>query len=134
MKRSIRVDINLSDKVIYGLGLIVIFILAGVGVYALSPGVSPSPGHIISDIAPPVSCADGQVLQFVNESTGWGCVDLSSSTGSLDNCQVCIQCKWEGLLKTEQCATLNAGWSDFVGPWNGDDNDPAYCRLSFSCP
>ncbi len=44
-------------------------------VNALTPGVAPNPGHLITELAPPTGCADGQVLQFIDEINGWGCVD-----------------------------------------------------------
>ena len=45
--------------------------------YALTPGVAPNPGHLISEVAPPADCEVGQVLQW--DGSNWDCVDLPSS-------------------------------------------------------
>lgn len=44
-----------------------------VGVYSLTPGTAPNPGHLITDVAPPAGCADGQFLQFSGGT--WVCAN-----------------------------------------------------------
>lgn len=41
------------------------------GVIALTPGVAPNPGHVITSVAPPAPCEAGQFLQF--DGTNWVC-------------------------------------------------------------
>lgn len=70
-----KIQINLSNKWLYTFIAVGVIVLLGVGVYSLTPGTAPNPGHLINDVAPPIGCADGQVLQFVDEANGWGCVN-----------------------------------------------------------
>lgn len=42
-----------------------------VGVYALTPGVAPNPGHTIGEVAPPASCTAGQALKW--DGAAWIC-------------------------------------------------------------
>ncbi len=48
--------------------------LFGLGVYALTPGTAPNPGHTINEIAPPNSCSAGQFLKF--DGTNWVCASV----------------------------------------------------------
>ena len=70
-----KVTINLKKR--YAYIIIGLFVLA-TGIFvvnALTPGVAPNPGHVINEIAPPVGCADGQILQFIDGD--WSCIDMS---------------------------------------------------------
>ena len=71
----------------YAYTIIGLLVLA-VGVFivnALTPGVAPNPGHLISQVAPPAGCGSGQVLGWSGSS--WGCVDMSS--GEVSTCSDC---------------------------------------------
>ena len=57
-----------------------ILVLAGVVVFALTPGVAEDPGHVITSVAPPTGCSTDQVLQWTG--TAWSCVTLPSGGGS----------------------------------------------------
>jgi len=42
-----------------------------VGVYALTPGVAPNPGHTLDSVAPPASCLAGQIIKW--NGIDWTC-------------------------------------------------------------
>ena len=77
-KRGLSIKINLTNRWLYTLIAIGILAIIGVGVYALTPGVAPNPGHLASDMAPPTPCAANQFLKF--DGTNWVC----SSSGSIE--------------------------------------------------
>jgi hypothetical protein len=70
-KEGITIKINLSNRWIYFLITLGILSIIGVGVYSLTPGTAPNPGHLISEMAPPSPCTTGQVLYF--DGTNWKC-------------------------------------------------------------
>ncbi len=75
-----KIEINISNKIFYSIVLVLAIILLGVGVYAITPGVAPNPGHLISEVAPPSGCASG-ILYFTGSS--WYCTtNLPSCTGT----------------------------------------------------
>ena len=83
-----KIIIKMSNRNFYSLILLGVLILLGGGfliVNALTPGVAPNPGHLISEVAPPAGCGSGQVLQFIDETNGWGCVDMASGGTNTDN-------------------------------------------------
>jgi len=43
-----------------------------VGVYALTAGVAPNPGHTLDSVAPPASCLAGQIIKW--NGVDWTCV------------------------------------------------------------
>jgi hypothetical protein len=75
-----KVMINIKKRYAYAIiGLLVLS--AGVFIVnALTPGVAPNPGHLIDNVAPPSGCGDGQVLQFIDSTNGWSCVDMPSGS------------------------------------------------------
>ncbi len=67
--------INLEKRHAY---FIIGLLVLAVGIFvvnALTPGIAPNPGNTIETISPPTGCGEGQVLQFIDEVSGWGCVD-----------------------------------------------------------
>ncbi len=78
-KRGKTIQINLSNRLLYTIIAIGVLLIAGVGVYALTPGTAPNPGHLISELAPPTSCGNGEYLQFVDSTTGWACAAASAT-------------------------------------------------------
>ena len=69
----------MSNKSFYSFiafGVIGLFVAGFFIVNALTPGIAPNPGHLISQVAPPAGCGSGQVLGWSGSS--WGCVDMSS--------------------------------------------------------
>ncbi len=76
----VGLKIELGKKNITWVVLLFAVLVVGV-VYALTPGVAPNPGHLITEVAPPAGCEDGQILQFIDEDNGWGCVVLPSGGG-----------------------------------------------------
>ena len=70
--------VNIKKR--YAYAIIGLLVLA-VGVFvinALTPGVAPNPGHLITQVAPPAGCGEGQVLKW--DGTNWGCVVLPVDT------------------------------------------------------
>jgi len=77
-KRGIQIKINFTNRWLYTLIAIGILAIIGVGVYALTPGVAPNPGHLISEMAPPSPCPANQFLQF--DGTNWKCAGETDPT------------------------------------------------------
>ena len=69
-----------SNRVLYTFITVAVIAIVAFGVYALTPGVAPNPGHLITQIAPPSPCNGGQFLQF-NGNT-WVCNTTGSGSGS----------------------------------------------------
>jgi hypothetical protein len=69
--RKVSIKINLTNRWLYTLIAIFVFLIAGIMVYALTPGVAPNPGHLASEMAPPTPCSSGQFLKF--DGTNWIC-------------------------------------------------------------
>ncbi len=69
----VKININMSNRAIYTVLALVIVVLAGVSVYALSLGGEGDPGHNIQDVGPPTTCPDGSYLKFISVASGWGC-------------------------------------------------------------
>ena len=85
MKKRISFNINFTNRAIYTLITFSIFLLIGISVFALTPGVAPNPGHLIEEMAPPLNCETNQVLQW--DGSTWICdiIDLGDSipTGAI---------------------------------------------------
>ncbi len=73
--------IELGKKNITLIVLLVAVLVVGV-VYALTPGVAPNPGHLITQVAPPAGCGSGQVLEWSGSS--WRCNDFQRELGVYD--------------------------------------------------
>lgn len=71
-KRGLNIHVHFTNRWLYTLIAIGILAVIGIGVYALTPGVAPNPGHLISELAPPSPCTANQSLQF--DGTNWKCV------------------------------------------------------------
>jgi len=79
MKGFLNIHITFTNRVLYTF-ISVIFLLAiGIGVYALTPGVAPNPGHLIDSIAPPANCQTNQVLQW--SGINWTCANNTGLKG-----------------------------------------------------
>ena len=68
---------KISNRVLYTLITVGIFIILAVGAYALTGGIAPNPGHLITDIAPPSGCTSGQFLEFSGGT--WICATPAST-------------------------------------------------------
>jgi len=66
MKKGLgkRLQINISNRGIYFLITLGIIIALSVGVYALTAGTKPNPGHSISEMGVPTGCTAGQVVSW----------------------------------------------------------------------
>ena len=69
---------NFSNRGIYTLFLIILIGALGF-VIALTPGVAPNPGHLISEVAPPSPCQSNFFLQF--NGNNWVCSNVSAWAG-----------------------------------------------------
>ncbi len=86
MKKRISFNINFTNRAIYTLITFSIFLLIGISVFALTPGVAPNPGHLIEEMAPPLNCETNQVLQW--DGSIWTCSNSSSGGGGLQSIQI----------------------------------------------
>jgi hypothetical protein len=75
-RKGLSININLTNRWLYTLIAIGILSAIGFGVYALTPGVAPNPGHLASRMAPPTPCNASQFLQF--DGTNWVCSSLGN--------------------------------------------------------
>jgi len=83
MKRGLNIQINFTNRFLYTFVALIFILIIGIGVFALTPGVAPNPGHLFDEFAPPVGCGTNQVLQW--DGINWACADGSSlwtSSGS----------------------------------------------------
>jgi len=72
---------NISNKLAYTLIALSCIILLGMGVYAITPGVAPDPGHLLSSIAPPENCGPNEILTWTG--TAWDCVTPVTPSNNL---------------------------------------------------
>ena len=82
-KYNFSINFSFSDRVFYSLIAILILVIIGVGVYALTPGTAPNPGHLISETSPPSNCGINQLLQWTGSD--WICV---TGFSGLSSCRV----------------------------------------------
>ena len=148
----------LNIKKRYAYAIIGLLVLA-VGVFvvnALTPGVAPNPGHLITEVAPPSGCGSGQVLEWSGSS--WGCVNLPVDTDTDDqtlsvsgqtlsinsgnsvtipsgkSCRMCIQCYGEGYTTGWACTGYDGGTSPWTNsPFNGWGHNCDSIRLKMEC-
>jgi len=109
--REINIKINLTNRWLYTLIAIGILAIIGVGVYALTPGVAPNPGHSANDMAPPSPCAANQFLKF--DGTNWVCSKITSSSMDEDTIS------WNILNKSLYSPTgmWNFAYIRIANPW-----------------
>jgi hypothetical protein len=134
-----KVIINLSNRTFYTLVVIGLVVLFGVGVYAtLSPGSTPNPGHNIQDIGPPTGCANGQVLQFVNETIGWACTSAGGVDTRCDeegNCQqVCIGNDCQSSWPSGGTGEVVGGWYGYCIEYSGYAGWTTACLTNYLAP
>jgi len=83
MKKGINfnINVNFTNRFLYTFVTLIFILIIGIGVFAITPGIAPNPGHLIGEFAPPVSCNINSVLQW--DGTNWVCTNLSSEGSSL---------------------------------------------------
>ncbi len=74
MKKRKSIQINFSNRWLYTFILLGILVIISIGVYALTPGVKPNPGHDLSELGVPAGCTSGQVLSWNGTSLVCGYV------------------------------------------------------------
>jgi hypothetical protein len=62
---------KVSNRLSYTIIAVVVLMLVSAGVYALTAGTAPNPGHTLDNVAPPSSCYDNAFLKWTG--TGFGC-------------------------------------------------------------
>lgn len=67
---------NLSQNNLYLILIGIFIIFATLGVYALTPGVEPNPGHVFSEVSPN-TCSAGQIVYW-SLVNGFYCSDISN--------------------------------------------------------
>lgn len=72
-----------SNKLAYTFIVFGIIAFLVTGVNALTPGVKPNPGHLISEVAPTSPCASNYFLKF--DGSNWVC---SAETGDIESVTV----------------------------------------------
>lgn len=95
---------RVSNRLHYTLITIIAVLFVAVAVYALTPGVAPNPGHVISNVAPPSACSSGQFLKW--DGTAWVCGVASATTATgweditenINKFDLKCEYKWVGLL------------------------------------
>lgn len=73
---------KVSNRLSYTILSVIILVLAAAVVYAanIAPGTVPNPGHSISQLGSPSSCAEGQFLKWtgVTPDGGWACATVTA--------------------------------------------------------
>ncbi len=72
-----KIVINFN-KYSYFLAGLIIFLAGMFIVNALTPGIAPNQGHLISEIAPPTGCIAGQFLEW--DGASWKCANAGTTT------------------------------------------------------
>ena len=71
-KKRLAKNFNISNRLSYPLIAFVALVLMAAGVYSLTAGVAPNPGHTLNEVAPPSPCLVGQTLNWTGSA--WTCV------------------------------------------------------------
>ena len=122
MKRRLK-RFNISNKLAYTLIIVALIVGLGIGVYALSPGVAPNPGHTIDVVAPPSGCSAGQVLTWSGNS--WSC---TTTSGGVTKSVALYKCPVDPIA-TNYCANillLRNGISPCVGQLTTNSGSGCY--------
>ena len=69
-EKQINIKTKLTNKWFYSFIVLISLILIGIGVYALNPGVIPTPGHNYTELA---TCKANEVLKMNSVGTAWEC-------------------------------------------------------------
>lgn len=72
-----EIKIDISYGFAYFLMFLLVLTIFSLGVYALTPGTAPNPGHLISEVSPISSCSANQFLKF--DGTNWVCSAITES-------------------------------------------------------
>ena len=94
-KRGLNIQINFTNRFLYTFIAFILILIIGIGVFALTPGVAPNPGHLIDNVAPPANCQTNQVLQW--DGIDWKCMDFNLSVDTSN-----LQERVTGLCPTGQ--------------------------------
>lgn len=100
MKRGLTIKINLSNRWIYFLITLGILAIIAFGVYAITPGSKPDPGHSLSEIGVPADCLKNDSLKWNGTNlicshttalytTPDGNLTLSPTYYKTQNCRTC---------------------------------------------
>jgi hypothetical protein len=141
------IHLHLSNRLSYTLIAIFILAVVGIGVYALTPGIVPNPGHDISTVSPPSPCAASQYLQFNGDK--WKCATPSQvplTGGMYGYCQdsfsgTCISkgAAYGGPIFPAVCGGCSRGpdncccASGYSLRWTGNDGSGPNGGQFFSC-
>ncbi len=77
MKKGKSIQINFSNRWLYTFILLGILVIISIGVYALTPGVKPNPGHDLSEVGVPSGCTSGQFIYW--NGSNLACMSQSQS-------------------------------------------------------
>jgi hypothetical protein len=117
-KRGKTIKINLSNRLLYTILAIGILLIVGVGIYAISPGETPDPGHNIQTIGPPEGCEGGQFLMW--QGSEWICANAAG-----------LDYNWEYTswgTCSEACATGTQTRNVWCETNDGQTVDDSYCE------
>jgi hypothetical protein len=127
-KRGLKAKAKFSNRFIYSLIAFAVLISVSIGVYALTPGTAPNPGHDISSISPPAGCTANQYLQF--DGTNWKCSTVtipSAGTSSQWTGTTSIYFNGNvGIGTASPVSTLSVGGKGFTntGIWGNSYGNP----------
>jgi hypothetical protein len=101
-------EVNLSNGISY-LILISIFVVVvlGIGVYAMTTGSAPNPGHVLDTVSAPSGCGIDTLLKWTGSD--WACIPSPPTCAGTN--QVL---HWDG--SAWSCVTVDIG---FECNWNG---------------
>lgn len=142
---KINLKINFTNRWLYTFIAIGILAIIGIGVYALSPGVAPNPGHLITDVAPPSGCSANQFLQWTGAAwtcatatdpavMSWAKTNTPNIPGSVTTPSLTATTGYVGTGLYGWCAEAPSGCqssSETVAP--GIGSGPAVCNAGNKC-
>ncbi|MEK6875159.1 MAG: hypothetical protein AABX30_00580 [Nanoarchaeota archaeon] len=79
-KRVLKV--YFTNRWLYSIIALALIFALTLGVYALTAGTKPNPGHLIGEVAPSAECQTGQVLTW--QGSDWSCTTISGGTPSFN--------------------------------------------------
>jgi hypothetical protein len=73
---------NISRRFVYTLIAVFLFLFIGIGVYAMTTGNAPNPGHVLDTVSAPSGCGSNTLLKWTGSA--WACIsaDIPICTGA----------------------------------------------------
>jgi hypothetical protein len=108
-KKGLNVKINFSNRWLYTFVVLGILIVIAVGVYALTPGVKPNPGHSLSEVGVPTGCTSGQVVSWNGTALVCTNLEVTKSTNAIYTTLNICGGNADSITTSPTCQTIKCG-------------------------